>query len=85
MFVTSEDQPVDPEAESTEQFTILSKTPGELYLVERLIFQNVLCDAILSEFAKKKSDYPCDKELRKMCLAQRDWTKFKFERVAEPQ
>ena len=84
MFITADDEPVDPDAESTEQFTILSKTPGELYLVERLIFQNVLCEDTLKEFSRKKTDYPCDKELRKMCMAQRDWTKFKYDRVAEP-
>ena len=52
-----------------EEFSIVSATSGELFLVERLIFAEVLNKEALHEFARTKSLYPSDKELRRLCLS----------------
>lgn len=54
---------------ATEEFSIVSATPGELFLVERLIFAEVLNKEALHEFARTKNLYPADKELRRLCLS----------------
>ena len=62
-------KPDKPDENPTEKYTIFSQTPGEIYLVERLIFKEVLTKATLEEFSKAKIKFPSDKELRKLCLS----------------
>jgi hypothetical protein len=63
----------------------LSQTPGELLFVERLIFEEVCSVETLYQFGRMRTEFPPDKELRKMRMQHTDWSKFKKDRVVSPQ
>ena len=56
------------EDEHYEKFSILSQTPGELLFVERLIFKEVCSIETLFQFGRMRTEFPLDKELRRMCM-----------------